>query len=56
MHTNADPPKRTGVSCAQGSFKVIGPPTSGARAYLNVRDGLLIPLRDGGRNRTAAGV
>ena len=30
---NADPPKRIGASCAQGSFKVIGPPTFGARAY-----------------------
>jgi hypothetical protein len=33
---NADPPKRTGASFAQGSFKVIGPPTSGARACLHV--------------------
>ena len=29
---NADSHTRIGASCAQGSFKVIGPPTSGARA------------------------
>jgi hypothetical protein len=31
---NADPPKRIGASIAQGSFKVIGSSTSGARACL----------------------
>jgi hypothetical protein len=34
---NTNPPQRTGASIAQGSFKVIGPPTSGARAYLGIR-------------------